>query len=76
MVYTICYANDLASKQEISLNKNGNKYYVELYDKEEKKYTKRDFDNKEDAHDKFLLITQYFLDSWGDFEYREKRLLD
>ena len=76
MIYTIDFTKDLATEQEVSLVKSGNKYYVELYDKEGKKYAKRDFDNKEDAHDRFLLITQYFLDCWGSFEFRKNKLLE
>lgn len=74
MDYTICYSKDLASMQTLSLNKNGNKYYITLSDGD--KTTIAHFDNKEDAKDKFLLINQYFMDGWGDFEYRRKKLLD
>lgn len=74
MYYTIAYTKDLASMQTLDFNKNGNEYTIVLSNENE--CCSRTFEKKEDAKDKFNLISTYFLDSWGDYEYRKKRLLD
>lgn len=73
MDFTKCYMVEIATNQEISLNKNGNKYYIVLSNGAENVF--KHFETLEEAEEKYLKIASYFIHNYYNFEDRKKELL-
>lgn len=61
MNYTICINEDLISKMTVSVDKDGNKYVVSLWDSEEHRGTHRKFNSLEEAFALFTEMSKCFV---------------
>ena len=76
MIYTITSTLDYASSQELDLIKNGNKYNINLYNKDTKENTSIKLENKEQATSIYLKFVEFIINGLYSYEQRKRILLE
>ena len=74
MIYNITSTEDYASNQVLELIKNGNKYRVELYNRETKELTGILLDNIEQATSIYKKFVDFMIRGLYSFEQRKNIL--
>ena len=73
MNYTIASLNDVNFGQVLTLDKNGNKYVVGLYNEETKEYTHKSFDSIGEAYTIFEKLSRCIC--FGDYSYKDRKAM-
>ena len=71
MIYNITSTEDYASSQVLQLIKNGNKYRVELYNRETKKLASSSLENREQAISIYKKFVDFMIRGLYSFEQRK-----
>ena len=71
MIYNITSTEDYASNQVLELIKNGNKYRVELYNRETKELASILLDNREQAISIYKEFVDFMISGLYSFEQRK-----
>lgn len=71
MIYNITSTEDYASSQVLELIKNGNKYRIELYNRETKKLASISLDNIEQATSIYKKFVDFMIRGLYSFEQRK-----
>ena len=73
MNYTIASLNDVNFGQVLTLDKNGNKYVVGLYNEETKEYTHKSFDSIGEAYTIFEKLSRCIC--FGEYSYSDRKAM-
>jgi hypothetical protein len=73
MNYTIASLNDVNFGQVLTLDKNGNKYTVGLYNEETKEYTHKSFDSIGEAYTIFEKLSRCIC--FGEYSYSDRKAM-
>ena len=71
MIYNITSTEDYASSQVLELIKNGNKYRIELYNRETKKLASISLENREQAISIYKEFVDFMISGLYSFEQRK-----
>ena len=74
MIYNITSTEDYASNQVLELIKNGNKYRVELYNRETKELAGISLENREQAISIYKKFVDFMVSGLYSFEQRKNIL--
>ncbi len=73
MNYTIASLHAVSFGQVLTLDKNGNKYVVGLYNEETKEYTHKSFDSIDEAYTIFEKLSRCIC--FGDYSYKDRKAM-
>lgn len=76
MIYTIATLRSMDGKLEVTINKDGNYYYVGLRNSDLDEFTYKNFIKKEDAKKAFYKISDMIIDSLYSYDQKKQVLLD
>ena len=76
MNYTIASLEDIHHDITINFDKNGNRYTVGMWHKELHEYTHKDFEDCEEARERFLMMARYILEGRYAYVDRKRLLLE
>ena len=74
MIYNITSTEDYASNQVLELIKNGNKYRIELYNRETKELASISLENREQAISIYKKFVDFMVSGLYSFEQRKNIL--
>ena len=74
MIYNITSTEDYASNQVLELIKNGNKYRIELYNRETKELASISLENREQAISIYKKFVDFMISGLYSFEQRKNIL--
>jgi len=73
MNYAIASLYDVNFGQVLTLDKNGNKYVVGLYNEKTKEYTHKSFDSIDEAYTIFEKLSRCIC--FGDYSYKDRKAM-
>lgn len=74
MNYTIAVMELVEDVAQVEIGKNGNKYFVGVYNKDTKEYAHKDFDTINKAYEAYNILCELFIKHLGTFNDKVKVL--